>query len=474
MENFPFFLFNVVVDILKEGLHLLIEVLIGRLEPRNLCEQFVDILVFLQRVRYELSRFGAILRLDGRIKDFFLRPGMNLQLAANPLEQLEPLFMRRFARPAIFVEETSHSRMITFQKSSIHSFRTPDESLCTPPAKMESKCHSGGPRLAGFFGGGIMPIAVQRRLPVGAEPAADGTHFRVWAARRKKVEVVLDGLRTLELGRERDGYFSGFVDGVHTGMLYQFRLDGDGPLRPDPASRFQPEGPHGPSQIVDPFSYRWTDEQWAGARIEGQVLYEMHIGSFTREGTWKSAIEQLPKLAETGITLVEVMPVADFAGTFGWGYDGVNLYAPTRLYGVPDDFRSFIDRAHSFGIGVVLDVVYNHFGPDGNYLQEFSDEYFTTRYGNEWGQAINFDGDDSGPVREFFIHNAAYWIREFHLDGLRLDATQQIFDESADHILACISREARSAAGKRPIVLIAENEPQHTRLLKPIESGGAD
>jgi len=317
-----------------------------------------------------------------------------------------------------------------------------------------------------------MSIAVQRRLPVGAEPGAEGTHFRVWTKRHRQVEVVLERSRTLQLQHERDGYFSGFAEGVHAGALYRFRFDGDGPLFPDPVSRFQPEGPHGPSQIVDASAYRWTDEHWNGVQIEGQVLYEMHIGSFTRDGTWKSAIEQLPKLAEIGITLLEVMPVADFPGTFGWGYDGVNLFAPTRLYGVPDDFRAFVDRAHNLGLGVILDVVYNHIGPDGNYLKEFSEEYFTTRYENEWGEPINFDGDDSGPVREFFVSNAAYWIHEFHLDGLRLDATQQIFDGSADHILASISRETRSAAEKRSIVLIAENEPQDTRLVRPIESGG--
>src|SRR5262249_35924462 len=263
-----------------------------------------------------------------------------------------------------------------------------------------------------------------------------------------------------------------FGEGVQPGMLYQFRFERNGPLFPDPASRFQPEGPHGPSQIVNPSTYRWNDDHWNGVRIEGQVIYEMHIGSFTRDGTWKSAIEQLPKLAEIGITLLEVMPVADFPGTFGWGYDGVNLFAPTRLYGGPADFRSFVDRAHALELGVILDVVYNHIGPDGNYLKEFSEAYFTTRYENEWGQALNFDGPDSSPVREFFISNAAYWIREFHLDGLRLDATQQIFDKSADHILACINREARNAGGKRSIVLIAENECQESRLVRSPESGG--
>jgi maltooligosyltrehalose trehalohydrolase len=166
------------------------------------------------------------------------------------------------------------------------------------------------------------------------------------------------------------------------------------------------------------------------------------------------------------------MPVADFAGTFGWGYDGVDLFAPTRLYGVPDDFRSFVDRAHTLGLGVILDVVYNHIGPDGNYLKEFSEAYFTTRYENEWGEALNFDGDDSGPVREFFVSNAVYWIREFHIDGLRLDATQQLFDQSANHILSTISRETRRAAAKRSIVLIAENETQDSRFVRSPESGG--
>ena len=317
-----------------------------------------------------------------------------------------------------------------------------------------------------------MQTAVQRRLPVGAEPATDGTHFRVWAPRRSRVEVVLDRFRTIELEGERDGYFSRFAEGVQPGMLYQFRFERNGPLFPDPASRFQPEGVHGPSQIIDPSTYQWGDDRWNGVRIEGQVIYEMHIGSFTPEGTWKSAIERLPLLVETGITLLEVMPVADFPGTFGWGYDGVDLFAPTRLYGSPDDFRSFVDRAHGLGLGVILDVVYNHIGPDGNYLNEFSEAYFTNRYENEWGQALNFDGPDSGPVREFFISNAGYWIREFHLDGLRLDATQQIFDKSADHILACINREARNAGGIRSVVLIAENEGQDSRLVRSPQSGG--
>src|SRR5262249_44565849 len=205
------------------------------------------------------------------------------------------------------------------------------------------------------------------------------------------------------------------------GSLYRFRLDGETNLYPDPASRFQPDGPHGPSQVIDPAAFRWSDQRWGGVALEGQVVYEMHIGTFTRDGTWAAAAEQPPELRDLGITLIEVMPVADFPGRFGWGYDGVNMFAPTRLYGSPDNFRHFVDRAHAAGIGVILDVVYNHFGPDGNYLAQFSDSYVSCNYDNEWGDAINFDDEHAGPVREFFASNAAYWIDEFHLDGLRLD-----------------------------------------------------
>src|SRR4029079_10807829 len=175
-----------------------------------------------------------------------------------------------------------------------------------------------------------------------------------------------------------------------------------------PVSRFQPEGQHGPSQMIDPGAFPWTDREWRGVQLAGAIIYEMHLGTFTAAGTWKAAAEQLPELAAFGITILEVMPVAEFPGQFGWGYDGVCLFAPTRLYGEPDDFRRFVDRAHSVGLGVILDVVYNHFGPDGTYLQQFSDDYFTKKYENEWGEAINFDGPNSAPVREFFLSNAVY------------------------------------------------------------------
>src|SRR5690606_24057871 len=187
---------------------------------------------------------------------------------------------------------------------------------------------------------------------------------------------------------------------------------GRGDPRPDPASRFQPEGPHGPSSIVDPSGFRWTDGDWPGPDLRGQVLYELHVGTFTPEGTWSAAERLLPYLAGIGITMIELMPVAAFPGAFGWGHDGVNLFAPTRLYGTPDELRKFVNTAHGLGIAVILDVVYNHFGPSGNYLADFSRDYFTDRYANEWGAPVNFDGPNSVPVREFFIANAHYWIDE--------------------------------------------------------------
>ncbi len=254
-------------------------------------------------------------------------------------------------------------------------------------------------------------------------------------------------------------------------MNYKYSLDG-GEAYPDPASRYQPTGPHGFSQIVDPNSFPWSDEEWRGVKLEGQVLYELHIGTFTPGGTWVCAAEKLPYLRDTGITLLEVMPIADFPGKFGWGYDGVQLYAPASIYGTPDDMRAFVDRAHSLGIGVILDVVYNHIGPDGNYLSKFSPFYFTKKHRTDWGEAINFDGDQSRGVREFYRENAAYWIGEFHLDGLRFDATQDIFDESEPNILAECSQAARQAARSRHLLLVGENEPQNTRLIKPLAEGG--
>lgn len=316
----------------------------------------------------------------------------------------------------------------------------------------------------------------QRRYPIGAEVQPHGgTHFRVWAPRPQKVEVVLEAgpgaPATVPLEQQADGYFALLVPQAAEGTRYRFRLDGAGCF-PDPASRCQPDGPHGTSQVVDPSGFGWTDSEWQGVSLEGQVLYEMHIGTFTQEGTWSAAQRQLAELADCGITVVEVMPVADFSGRFGWGYDGVGQFAPVRLYGEPDDFRRFVNEAHRLGLGVLLDVVYNHFGPDGNYLAKYSPYYFTDKYEGEWGEPINFDGEHAAPVREFFLTNAAYWIEEFHLDGLRLDATQQIFDASPENILSAIGKRVRQAAKGRKTIIVAENESQLTRLVRPIKSGG--
>lgn len=323
------------------------------------------------------------------------------------------------------------------------------------------------------------PSSPHASLPVGADlQPGGGVRFRVWAPASKHVEVIYGDDEDLAASERAplkaeeggSGYWSATVADAKAGMHYRYQLDSG--TFPDPASRFQPAGPHGASRIIDAGAFEWTDEEWKGVSQEGQVIYEMHIGTFTAAGTWAAAMDQLPQLAELGVTMLEVMPVADFPGRYGWGYDGVNLFAPTRLYGEPDDFRRFVDRAHALGLAVILDVVYNHLGPDGNYLRQFSPNYFNTQHVTEWGEALNFDGEHSGPVRELFISNAGYWIEEFHCDGLRLDATQQIFDGSPEHILAAITRRASEAARWRGVYVVGENEPQHAALVRPRESGG--
>ena len=268
---------------------------------------------------------------------------------------------------------------------------------------------------------------------------------------------------------DEGGYYSATVAGFGHGHRYRYRLDGE--LFADPASRFQPEGPFGPSEAIDPGRFAWQHQEWRGVPAERRVVYEMHIGTFTPEGTWRAAIDKLPMLAGIGITVLEVMPVSEFPGRFGWGYDGVFPYAPTRLYGTPDDFRAFVDAAHAHGLAVILDVVYNHLGPDGCVFRRYAHQYFTDRYDNEWGDALNFDAESAAPAREYWSSNAGYWIAEFHLDGLRLDATQSIHDRSDEHILAAMSKQARAAAA-RPVYLVAENEPQDVRLVQPLEDKG--
>lgn len=345
------------------------------------------------------------------------------------------------------------------------------------------------------------PSVIVRRYPVGAEIIHYGaTSFRVWAPRRKRVEVGIlpptedakpldrnarshEGpvrlsecaktVRIVELSPDGHGYFAANVADVGAGNRYGFRLDAGDRLYADPASRFQPDGPAGMSQVIDPARFGWTDAAWQGPTIDNRVLYEMHIGTFTREGTWGAAAEHLSRLRELGITILEVMPVADFPGTFGWGYDGVLLFAPTRNYGEPDDFRAFVDRAHAEGLGVILDVVYNHFGNFDNYLTEFSSDYYTDRYRNDWASALNFDGAEAAPVRELFIANARYWIDEFHLDGYRYDAVQCVYDQSNRYILGETTDAARAAAGSRRTYFIGENETQEVVHLRPSHDKGS-
>ena len=317
----------------------------------------------------------------------------------------------------------------------------------------------------------------RRRSPrVGADLVpGEGVRFRVWAPGRRSVAVVIEGgpgspgPRPLEPAS--GGHFEGAVADAGAGTLYRYRLDDEGPY-PDPASRFQPGGPHGPSAVVDPAAFAWTDADWAGPDLAGAVFYELHVGTFTPEGTWDAALARLPALAELGANVLEVMPVADFPGRFGWGYDGVNLYAPCRLYGEPDAFRRFVDRAHALNLGVILDANYNHFGPDGNFLPRFSPRYFSEIDKTEWGSALNFDGEGSGPVRAFILDNARAWVEEYHLDGLRIDAAQQLYDTSPEHILAAIARVVREAAAGRRTLVVGEDEPQDSGLVRPVAEGG--
>lgn len=303
---------------------------------------------------------------------------------------------------------------------------------------------------------------------MGAMPGSAGVEFRVWAPQARSVAVQIESgtaRGTLELAAEPHDFFAAVAPHARPGDRYRYRIDGGAPL-PDPGSRFQPEGPHGPSEIVDLKHYAWRDTNWCGIDARRVVLYELHIGTFTAQGTWQAAARELPRLADLGINVLEIMPIAEFPGAFGWGYDGVNLFAPYHGYGRPQDVCAFVDAAHGYGIGVILDVVYNHFGPDGNYLAAFTRDWIG-KHASEWGDAPNFDGPNCAAVREFYLENVAYWIRDFHFDGLRFDATQQMFDTSEEHILRAMVRNGRAAAGARRTYFIAENQGQHAHLVQP-------
>ena len=305
----------------------------------------------------------------------------------------------------------------------------------------------------------------------GAFPQADGTFFRVAAPGAERVEVVLEPAgRTHPLEADGEGAFAGFVDGVAPGALYRYRLNGDGSF-PDPASRYQPQGVHGPSQVVDAGRYAWRHEAWRGRPAKDLIFYELHVGTFTPEGSYAALARRLPYLADLGVSALELMPLADFPGRWNWGYDVAALYAPSRAYGTPDELRSLIDAAHGYGLAVFLDVVYNHLGPDGAYLPTFIPTYFTDRHATPWGQAVNLDGEQSEVVRALLLDNARYWLRDFRFDGLRLDATHALVDDSEPHLLAELSRAAAQLPGPRRY-LVAEDERNLRRLLDAPAEGG--
>lgn len=296
----------------------------------------------------------------------------------------------------------------------------------------------------------------------------EGVRYRTWAPGKKAVKaVVMSGEggapRIISLGTEDDGYFSGIDSTGRAGDRYKFRLDGQ--EFPDPASRFNPDGVHAAAQVIDPGDYAWQDGKWTPPPLAELVIYELHIGTFTPEGTFRAAIGKLDHLVDLGVTALEIMPVADFPGDRNWGYDGVLLYAPARIYGQPNDLRALVDAAHGRGLAVILDVVYNHLGPDGNYLGAYSPRYFNPEQKTPWGDSFNFELQ---PVRDFFVENAIYWRREFHIDGFRLDATHAILDTSEKHALAEIAERIHSLGG----FVTAEDERNDVQLLLPPANGG--
>jgi maltooligosyltrehalose trehalohydrolase len=317
----------------------------------------------------------------------------------------------------------------------------------------------------------VAAASVARRSP-GAHVEGDGVRFRVWAPDHQTVDVVWQtatgGTAEQPLEWHDDGTFGAWIAGLGGGTRYWYRVSDQ--LLPDPASRYQPEGVHGPSEVIDPRSFQWTDEHWTGLRRADLVIYELHVGTFSEEGTFRGVERHLDHLTRLGVTAIELMPLAEFAGTRNWGYDGVDLFAPSHNYGTPDDLRHLVDAAHRAGIGVIIDVVYNHLGPDGAYLSAFSPYYFTSRHKTPWGEALNLDGPYSEHVRRFFIENALHWIDEYHMDGLRLDATHALRDDSPRPFLAELSETIR-ATGRR-VVLIAEDERNLASLALPVDRGG--
>jgi len=313
-------------------------------------------------------------------------------------------------------------------------------------------------------------------MPFGAEVLSNGSvRFRLWAPNAKRVALCLENGRrgTHFVLPLENGWFERISPEATAGSLYRFQID-DKVEVPDPASRFQPQDVQGPSEVVDPTAFHWNDEHWRGRPWEEAVIYELHVGTFSPEGTFRGVEQKLDYLRDLGITAVELMPVADFSGTRNWGYDGVLLFAPDSSYGRPEDLRQLVQAAHAKGLMIFLDVVYNHFGPEGNYLHLYAPQFFTKRHTTPWGDAINFDGLESRVVRDFFIHNALYWLEEFHFDGLRLDAVHAIVDESTPDFLTELAQRVRERFGaERFIHLIVENVDNTTRYLSRDQADSA-
>jgi 1,4-alpha-glucan branching enzyme/maltooligosyltrehalose trehalohydrolase len=305
-------------------------------------------------------------------------------------------------------------------------------------------------------------------MPFGTRLTPDGVQFRLWAPGCERVGLYVAGVPhepVLSMTACGDGWFELSVPGAGVGTRYQFEVN-DGLRVPDPVSRYNPDDVHGASEVVDPAGYDWHDAAWRGRPWEEAVVYELHVGTFSPEGSFAGVAKRLDYLVELGVTAIELMPVADFPGARNWGYDGVLLFAPDSRYGRPEDLKALIDAAHAKGLMVLLDVVYNHFGPEGNYLHVYARSFFTERHHTLWGAAINYDGADSRPVREFFIHNALYWLTEYHFDGLRLDAVHAIIDDSAPHILTELAARVHAALGpERRVHLVLENDANEARYL---------
>ena len=306
----------------------------------------------------------------------------------------------------------------------------------------------------------------RHELPFGAElSAAGGVSFRLWAPRAAAVSLQLDGATpsVLPMGCEAEGWFTLTTGHARPGSRYRYIVDGD--AFPDPASRRQPDGVHGPSEVVDPEAYEWTDLAWRGRPWEELVIYELHLGAFSQTGDFAGAVPHLDHLRRLGITAVELMPIAEFPGARNWGYDGAFPYSPSSRYGSPHALKALVEACHARGLAVLLDVVYNHFGPEGNYLPAIAPDFFTERHQTPWGAAIDFSGPRSRPVRDFFIHNALYWLEEFHFDGLRFDAVHAIFDETAPDIIDEIGEAVRRRITDRPVHLVLENDRNEARRL---------